>query len=156
MRSIAASRSRRSRSTSGAAPRRRRTRSATGYFDEGRVALAETVAREALERTPGPILHNHLLRCLLASPEDAQQTFFDESVRWARLYEDRDQIASGDTFRNRRDPHRTLRIAFMADYGHHGPGIYSLAPLFRAFDQARVPCLLLQLRAAGARGAERG
>lgn len=106
-----------------------------GYFDEGRVALAETVAREALERTPGPILHNHLLRCLLASPEDAQQTFFDESVRWARLYEDRDQIASGDTFRNRRDPHRTLRIAFMADYGHHGPGIYSLAPLFRAFDR---------------------
>ena len=106
-----------------------------GYFDEGRVALAETVVRQALERTPGPILHNHLLRCLLASPDDAKQTFFDESVRWARLYEDRDQIARGDSFPNRREPHRVLRIAFMADYGHHGPGIYSLAPLFRAFDR---------------------
>ena len=57
------------------------------YFDGGRIDEAERLARQAMVKYPGPEMHSLLLRCLLASPRDTKQGFFDESVRWAELYE---------------------------------------------------------------------
>ena len=52
-----------------------------GFFNEGRIDLAELLARESLSERLCPDMHNQLLRCLLASPRDTRQEFFDESLR---------------------------------------------------------------------------
>lgn len=104
---------------------------ACAYFDEGRIDQAEGLAREAMENYPGPEMHNLLLRCLLASPRDTKQEFYDESVRWAALYEDKAQLIFNEATHGNRDPEKILRLGFLCDYlGDTLFGAFLAFPLF--------------------------
>jgi len=101
------------------------------YFDEGRIDEAERLARDAVAKHPGPEMHNLLLRCLLASPRDTKQEFYDESVRWATLHEDKALVTPNEAFRGNADPDRALRLGFLCDYlGDTLLGPFLAFPLF--------------------------
>jgi len=104
---------------------------ACAYFDEGRIDQAEELTREAMAKQPGPEMHNLLLRCLLASPRDTKQEFFEESLNWAALYEDKAHAVFDAAALGNSEPEKTLRLGFLSDYlGDTLFGVFLAFPLF--------------------------
>ncbi len=102
-----------------------------GFFHEGRIDDAERLARESLSERPCPDMHNHLLRCLLVSPRDTRQEFFDESLRWAAAYEDTGSASHPDEFKHLAVEGRPLSVGFLCDYLDTVFATNCLSPMFQ-------------------------
>lgn len=109
---------------------------AIGYLDEGDSLSAEALIKDHLERHPNAFLHNLLLRCLLSSPNDILQEYYDESLNWARLYE------VPLTKRKDRSLSNTLTVGFCCNYVDTVFGETAIFPLLESFSLSGVQTYL--------------
>jgi predicted O-linked N-acetylglucosamine transferase (SPINDLY family) len=93
--------------------------------------------RKALEIDPGfAQVHSNLLMALhYVEPEDFD-AMFREHLAWAARHAAAFEPAARDSFPNRRDPERRLRIGYVSPRLAAGPVAHNLLPLLQAHDHA--------------------
>ena len=104
---------------------------ASALLGEGRVESAEALVRAGLEASPSLELHNLLLTCLLASPRDTRQAYFDESERWRVLRGLEHVEPTPCAFAHLLDEAAPLRVGFFCDYADTVFGPTALFPMFQ-------------------------
>lgn len=105
-----------------------------GYYREGRTEEAERIARAALDVSPHPVLHNDLLRVLLASPAPSDVEYARQAIAWSELYEK--PFLQPNAWTARVIPrNRRWRIGVMCDYGFTNIGTHGIRPMFEAMSQ---------------------
>ncbi len=98
------------------------------YLDEGDSLKAEQLTREFLRQHPNAHTHNLLLRCLLSSPREIQQEYYDESISWSKRYETPDSVAATNCVTN-----ESLTIGLFCNYADTVFGDMAIFPMLENF-----------------------
>ncbi len=99
-------------------------------LDEARGDEAYRLARTFRDQEPGARSHNLVVQTLLTVSFDSRQTFYDESVEWARLYQPhQDSIVEKFRLWNPVLEPRDLRVGVLCDYADTVFGKTAIFPL---------------------------